>query len=358
LDFWDLTAVILRRWRIALPLLLITIGATGLVAFTVKPDYVMTSYVQLIPAKVAPTDNPASASLRNPWNQLGLNTLGQASIYATQDQKFLDALKDSGHTDNFTLTMTYPNPIVTVEVVGSGPGDARDTTQLVIDRLRQSAESLQKGSGVSDPDMIATQRLDQGLNLLPSRSKVKRAILAVAAAGLVMVAAGVVGFDALARRRSRNRQERDQADASTPLESTETGATNGKEAPSLSTAPTVYNRHGNPVNEMMTRPIPVVPPARSADQTVSPAGTVPSASMEQTAIVKRTAKPVKHPPAVKSSRSPTATYWSAFSQDPANGEEHDAVTPPTNGDAPADASDVRVVLQPKRVGGENGDKSS
>src|SRR4051812_29936438 len=111
--------LIFRRWRIALPLLLIAIGATVAVAITAKPDYTMTSYVQFIPAKVASTDNGNNASLRNPWNQLGIPTLGQAAIYATQDQGFLDQLKATGHPDNFTLTITYPNPIVTVEVVGA-----------------------------------------------------------------------------------------------------------------------------------------------------------------------------------------------------------------------------------------------
>ena len=57
---------------------------TAFVGYTAKPDYTMTSYVQFIPAKVAPTDNAVNASLRNPWNQLGLATLGQASICATQ----------------------------------------------------------------------------------------------------------------------------------------------------------------------------------------------------------------------------------------------------------------------------------
>ncbi len=207
MDFWDLTVLIFRRWKVALPLLLLSVGVAAFVAVTAKPDYTMTSYVQLIPVRVDPADNPTSAALRNPWNQLGLNTLGQASIYTTQDQQFLDTLKAGEHTDTFTLTMTYPNPIVTVEVVGTSRESARETTQLVIDRLRQSAVTLQKGSGVSDADLIATQRLDQGQNLQPSSSKVKRAILAVAAAGLVLTAGGTVAFDAYARRRSRRRDE-------------------------------------------------------------------------------------------------------------------------------------------------------
>jgi hypothetical protein len=344
LDFWDLTVVIFRRWTVALPLLLIAIGATAFVAFTAKPDYTMTSYLQLIPAKVAPTDNPTSASLRNPWNQLGLNTLGQASIYATQDQQFLDFLKAGGHTDNFTLTMTYPNPIVTVEVVASNPTDARETTGLVIGRLRESAESLQKGAGVTDKDMIATQRLDQGQNLLPSRSKVKRAILAVAAAGLVMTAGGTVGFDAFARRRSRKRKEREQAEAATD-ENSQTGTSSGEEVPSSPKPPVVHAELGEAAGEPKSRP----PTAR-------PAVASPPASIERTAIiVKRVAPVVKPQPTAKPTRRPEAvTYQSVNARSEADDDDDDDVAPATNGGSVPDPSDARVVLQPKWVDGENG----
>ena len=323
-------------------MLLLTIGGSVFVGMTAKPDYTMTSYVQLIPAKVAPTDNPTSASLRNPWNQLGLNTLGQASIYATQDQKFLDALKAANHTDNFTLTMTYPNPIVTVEVVGSGPADARDTTQLVIDRLRASAESLQRGSGVTDVDMIKTQRLDQGLNLLPSRSKVKRAILAVAAAGLVMTAGGTVGFDALMRRRSRKRKERDQAEA--PEQEAPATAVANAPATEVMNAPATGVINGKELPG--PKKVPVIPGelADAPDEAISRTGVPPE-------------KPADRPSVVKVMRPPgAATYRSVNVRTEANGESNDAVRPATNGNADAISSDVRIVLQPKRVAGENGGK--
>lgn len=320
MDFWDLTALVFRRWRIALPLLLLSIGATVFIALTAKPDYTMTSYVQLIPAKVAPTDDPASASLRNPWNQLGLNTLGQASIYATQDQQFLDMLKAGKHTENFTLTMTYPNPIVTVEVVGKDRADARETTQLVIDRLQRSALTLQKGSAVADADIIATQRLDQGQNLLPSRSKVKRAILAVAAAGLVLTAGGTVGFDAWARRRARLRARQEPAEVATPV------------VASVSGAPPVHN---DP---------PVIRQIRSA----------PPAAAERTAIiVQRTARLLKHVPPEEPKPPAAATYRSVNAQDEDDHDDDEA----TNGEPAAVPSEVRVVLQPKWLGGENGSKS-
>jgi hypothetical protein len=330
-DFWDLTALVFRRWRIALPLLLLSIGATVFVGLTAKPDYTMTSYVQLIPAKIAPTDDPASASLRNPWNQLGLNTLGQASIYATQDQQFLDMLKASKHTENFTLTMTYPNPIVTVEVVGKTQADARETTQLVVDRLQRSALNLQKGSGVADLDIIDTRRLDQGQNLLPSRSKVKRAILAVAAAGLVLTAGATVGWDAYARRRARLRAAQEAAAAE---------RVDNAEATSMTTI------IGSVRTTSSGRPDPpAVRQIRAA----------PPASMERTAIVvQRTARLVKKPPVEKPAQPPAAaTYRSVNAQNDDDGDKAKDL----NGDAAAVSSEVRVVLQPKWLGGENDGKS-
>ena len=47
LDFWDLTKVVFRRWKISLPLLLLSIVATGAIAATAKPDYIEDSYIQL-----------------------------------------------------------------------------------------------------------------------------------------------------------------------------------------------------------------------------------------------------------------------------------------------------------------------
>jgi hypothetical protein len=347
LDFWDLTVLIFRRWKVALPLLLLAVGATVSVALTVKPDYTMTSYVQLIPARVAQTDDPTGASLRNPWNQLGLSTLGQASIYATQDQSFLDSLKANKHTDNLTLTMTYPNPIVTVEVVGKTPQDARDTTQLVTDRLQQSALELQRGSGVGAADLIATQRLDQGQNLLASNGKVKRAILAVAAAGLILTAGGTVGLDALLRRRTRRRNEREEAageEAQSPPQPVIAAA--GAEAPE----PLTVAKRADAGAQL-----PVVVPGNGVE---TPLPAADGAPLEGTAIIiKRSASLAKASPKPRRPAEP-GTYRSANAHDQVNGTNGDDHQAGKNGNVAAEASDVRVVLKPNWVGGENGDKAN
>jgi len=350
LDFWDLTVLIFRRWKIALPLLLLTIGATAYVALTAKPDYKMTSYVQFVPAKVTGTDNAANAAARNPWNQLGTNTLGQAVIYATQDQGFLDSLKASHHTDNFTLTLTYPNPIITVEVVGTTADDARTTTDLIINRMKSSAEALQRSSGATDADLITTQRLDRGANVAPSNSKMKRAVIAVGAAGLVLTAGGTVGFDAIIRRRVRKRQELQSgapaAAGDDPKPKPGLNGVNGADKGSMDDTRLITlmgnKRNGRDV-QPMREPMPE--------------------SVERTAIIIKRNPPVEKPPAKPARPASAGTYRSANAQSPTNGQV------PANGDErkqnPVDpnntkgneSSDVRVVLQPKWVGGENGNKS-
>ena len=209
LDFWDLTKVIFRRWKISLPLLLLSIAGTAAVAVTAKPDYTETAYIQLVPLSTGVQNNATTSALTNPLAVNGMNSLGQAIIYATQDQGFQDSLKAAGHTTSFTLTLTYPDPIVTIEVVGKTAADTVTTTQLVVQHFQDNARAMQKKFGVKDQDMVATERLDQSDNVKPSGGKVKRAIIAVAAVGLLLTGGITVLVDALGKRRARRQREQE-----------------------------------------------------------------------------------------------------------------------------------------------------
>jgi hypothetical protein len=204
-DFWDITKLIFRRWYVALPLLLATIAGTAYTYVSVKPDYVLTSYVQVIPPTV-PADSQSNTGPRNPWALLGLGSLSQAAIYSTQDQKFLNQLAADGHSTSISITMGYPEPIVTIEVVAPTQIETETTTQLVIKKFMDSARALQAQYGARPQDMITMQRLDQGENLKTSGSKVKRALVVVAGIGILLTAALTILFDSIMRRRAKRRQ--------------------------------------------------------------------------------------------------------------------------------------------------------
>ena len=207
MDFWDVTKLIFRRWYVAVPLLLISAAATVYTATVVKPDYSLTSYLVLLPPTetAAPANGQATptAAQNNPWIQLGLSSLGQAAVYATQDQTFLDELAAQGHSPNFSIAVGYPNPGVTVEVVAGSPQQAQESTELILERYRENVRSLQTSRGVADRDMINITQLDKGVNLKQTGGKVKRAILAVAGLGLLLSAGVTIGVDAELRRRGR-----------------------------------------------------------------------------------------------------------------------------------------------------------
>lgn len=212
MDFWDLTKLLVRRWQVALPLLLLSAVATVLTVDRVRPDYVATAYVQLVPPvlKNEAPDAP-KPDQRNPWLGLGLQTLGNAAIVTVLDQTVVDNLKATGYSDTFTVTMGTTTPLVTIEVVGKSERQARDTAEQLVQRFTQSVASLQTAYGVTSADSITARRLDLGTNIKVSDSKVKRALVAVAGAGLLFTAASTVGVDVWLRRRGRRRRDAAQA---------------------------------------------------------------------------------------------------------------------------------------------------
>lgn len=202
MDFWDLTKLLFRRWYVAGPLLLLTIVGTAVAAVAIQPDYVATSYVQLVPPSVSPRENEgAKPAARNPWLDLGLNSLGKAAILTVQDKKVVDALTDAGLTDNFTLTLDPALPIVTFEVIGDTKEQASETTRELIRRFDASVAALQADYGAVADQSITTRRLDLGDNLTESTSKVKRALVGIGGVGVLLTTALTVGFDAAIRRR-------------------------------------------------------------------------------------------------------------------------------------------------------------
>lgn len=202
MDFWDLGRLLLRRWYVALPMLLATAGITGYTAVEVKPDYVLTSYIQLIPP-VATSDPTQASHIQNPWLALGLGSLNQAATLATQDQTFLDQLKAEGSEGSFSITMGDNNPVAVIAVVAPTLDQAESTTTRVITQYETSVTSLQAQYAVRQQDMITAHRLDKGENLKRPGGKVKRALVVVLGAGLLLTGGMTIVVDAYLRRRRR-----------------------------------------------------------------------------------------------------------------------------------------------------------
>jgi capsular polysaccharide biosynthesis protein len=204
-DFWDLTKLLFRRWKISLPLLLISIGATAWVASTMKPDYSATGHVQMVPPVVTPDTADQLGHARNPWADLGPDALGEAVMITVRRDDVLKSLDRKGLSDTFTVTMDGRSPIITIEVVAKTPAQATGTVVEIAKLLDQAVVDQQATRRTPKNESITTLTLDAGDNVERVTSKLKRALIVVAGVGLLLTAAITIGIDALLRNRARRR---------------------------------------------------------------------------------------------------------------------------------------------------------
>jgi hypothetical protein len=197
-DFWDLTKLMVRRWRIALPLLVLTIVAVVIVGLTARSDYRATSHVSLVPPVQA---DEGVARSHNPWLNTSLSSLAAAAIITVQSKSVADGLAASGFSRSYTLTLAGPSePIVTIEVVAPTQAKAIGTARELARLLDQSVASIQTDSDISGRDLITTLRIP-GDTVEASSTAVVRAMITVGALGVLVTAATTIGADALIRRR-------------------------------------------------------------------------------------------------------------------------------------------------------------
>lgn len=204
-DLWDLTRLLYRRWYVALPMLLVSVAVVLVASRSVQPDYSASGHMVLIPprgpAETAPGVEPAK--IRNPWNELGFQALGQAAIIKVEDKKVLDGLKAGGFTPNITVTIDYRTPVFVIEAVGTSPEQATGTVRQVMMLLDKEVLTAQSEYAVTQQDLITTLALDHGDQVTAVTSKVKRVLIVAFGIGLLVTAAATIGADALLRRRAR-----------------------------------------------------------------------------------------------------------------------------------------------------------
>jgi hypothetical protein len=204
LDFWDLGRLLGRRWRVAVPLVLLAIVMTAYVYTKIKPDFVATANIQMVPPtqqEVAP-GQPAPVQ-RNPWLSQPLTTLANAALISVQDAGFAQSLHDQGWSDSYTVAINAGAPLITFQVTGKSAAQATGTISQLVFRFQDTVRTLQATSDVAVVDLITTLRLDKSQNVTETSSNVKRAAAAVAAAGILMAMAATIGIDTFLRRRKR-----------------------------------------------------------------------------------------------------------------------------------------------------------
>ena len=202
MDFWDLTKLLVRRWYLSLPLMLSTLAGTAVLVVNIEPDHILTTHVVLVPPPGA-TEETAALQATNPWLSLG-SALAESAKLSIEGEDVIDGLDEKGLSDTYTVTVNPFSPIIDLEIVGNSSEQATETADRLISLLDRNVQQLQETQG-AQPGTYTVVRQLPGIKLEESDSKVKRAAVAVGAAGLLLASGLTVMIDALLRRRQRRR---------------------------------------------------------------------------------------------------------------------------------------------------------
>jgi hypothetical protein len=214
MDFWDLVKVMWRRWYVTAPMLLLTAAAAGWISISVGPEYQAKGYVTVVPPAIQRQAEAGQVSRINPWNE---EALADAARIRLEGKQLHDELYLEGHRAEWAVEITGRLPVIGIEVVAGTPGQAVETMHTLQGVVEEEVQARQAELSLPDGEQFSTVRYDQGESVDTTASRLRRALVAVLGAGLILATGTVVAFDAAARwRQNRSGQPQPAAPAEEP----------------------------------------------------------------------------------------------------------------------------------------------
>jgi hypothetical protein len=208
MQFWDFVSILLRRWFVVIPALLIVAEAAFLVAVNIRPDYQAGGSLLLI------TPNPPSQTrtgLLPPANPyLGFNSslvvaAGIVTRVVTTDAATIHKLREAGATADYTVTNDGKTPILIVTATGKNPVQTLKTVDVVSKGIAADLTAREQATGAPPDTWIRATILavpDHATQLL---SRPLRAAIAVAGLGIAAVVLLTFALEGFLQRRARRR---------------------------------------------------------------------------------------------------------------------------------------------------------
>lgn len=205
MDLWDVVRLMLRRWVVAVPMLLLTFAGTAWVGTTVKPDYTAEGSISLLPPSVEEATVAGKSRTVNPWDT---GSLTGAIVVKLRSKAAHDSFAAEGYSSVFEADrdLQYPS-VVTVKVTAATEAAATVTARRLLRFVSEEAARQQAQYKLKSGEEITTTVVDDGSNVEPATGKVKRALIVVFGVGAILTVAVTVSVDGLLRWRARRREE-------------------------------------------------------------------------------------------------------------------------------------------------------
>lgn len=208
MDLWDGLRIVLRRWKVALPIFL----AFAIIAFLgsgmINAEYSAGGSVILLGpnSQAAGGADEGGDTSANPW-LTGCNTCEtvaraiQLSLASTEAKQ---SVADDGLSTDYTLVVENRSPLITLTATSGSPATAVDTVSGVIDRINAELEVRQSDASAPSDQRITASVLSQDAVARGDYGGRTKARIALLAAGALTAAATALLLEGFSfKRRER-----------------------------------------------------------------------------------------------------------------------------------------------------------
>jgi hypothetical protein len=222
MDVLVAASTVLRRWRITVPVTLLTIVLAVTLASRVSTSYVSTSSVLIAAPAVDPQAGYNGQDVEtNPLLKTTNQILGPA---VTATIQVLDTPEIHARTEvdgaTYAMKADLQSPIIHITAAGPTPDSALATLQKVTENVDESLLDIEDGLGASPKARLKSTVIQQQRDATPaSGDRVKVAGAVGAGGGLLML---LLAFAAEGRARTRETRHRKKKNGA-PLDLTSNG---------------------------------------------------------------------------------------------------------------------------------------
>lgn len=207
MDLWDFVRLLVRRWYLTVPLLVLATAAALFAAQGVTPTYTASATGAFLdPAIVVPPNEVVP----NPWAQAGVETTAKAVVDSVADPITTDKVAADGYARNYEIKLPSRSVLFGILVSAPTPEGATRTLDHVVDLMRQDLRSKQAAYGVPDKQQVLIQ-MASGTSIVATRDSLKRVLLVVIGLGGILTGLIVFIVDSLIGHRARHRAMSDDA---------------------------------------------------------------------------------------------------------------------------------------------------
>lgn len=205
MDLWDLVRLMLRRWLVAAPLLLLTALAVGWTAATVTPHHTAEGSLLLLPPTVERGVQPGQPRDLNPWDT---HSMTGAMVTLLRSSRLHEQLAAEGYEGAWEAGRDIQFPsMINVVVTSPTERQARETVQRLTELVTAEVAVRQDRPELGDGEAVTVVTLADGENVSVVRGNQMRALIVVLFAGGMLTVSITAAADALLRARADKRTD-------------------------------------------------------------------------------------------------------------------------------------------------------